>query len=40
VLLTTFGLTLIKDLTFGIIAGCLVAALLALAHHLAAADAA
>jgi len=30
VLLTTFGLTLVKDLTFGIIAGCLVAAALAL----------
>jgi SulP family sulfate permease len=30
VLATTFGLTLIKDLTFGIIAGCLVAAALAL----------
>ena len=29
VLLTTFGLTLAKDLTFGIIAGCLVAAALA-----------
>jgi SulP family sulfate permease len=28
-LLATFGLTLIKDLTFGIVAGCLVAALLA-----------
>ena len=26
VLLTTFGLTLVKDLTFGIVAGCLVAA--------------
>jgi sulfate permease, SulP family len=33
VLLTTFGLTLIKDLTFGIVAGCLVAALLAIAHR-------
>jgi SulP family sulfate permease len=33
VLLTTFGLTLIKDLTSGIIAGCLVAALLAVAHR-------
>ncbi len=30
VLLTTFGLTIVKDLTFGIIAGCLVAAALAL----------
>ncbi len=29
VLLTTFGLTVVKDLTFGIIAGCLLAALLA-----------
>jgi SulP family sulfate permease len=38
VLLTTFGLTLIKDLTFGIVAGCLVAALLALAHRLVPAD--
>jgi SulP family sulfate permease len=34
VLLTTFGLTLIKDLTFGIIAGCLVAALLAIMRRL------
>jgi SulP family sulfate permease len=34
VLLTTFGLTLVKDLTFGIVAGCLVAALLALAQRL------
>jgi SulP family sulfate permease len=34
VLLTTFGLTLIKDLTFGIVAGCLVAALLALGRRL------
>jgi SulP family sulfate permease len=33
VLITTFGLTLFKDLTFGIVAGCLVAALLALAHR-------
>jgi len=33
VLLTTFGLILIKDLTFGIVAGCLVAALLAVAHR-------
>jgi len=30
VLLTTLGLTLVKDLTFGILAGCLVATLLAL----------
>jgi SulP family sulfate permease len=34
VLLTTFGLTLLKDLTYGIVAGCLVATLLALAHRL------
>src|SRR5580658_478838 len=34
VLLTTFGLTLIKDLTFGIIAGCLVAALFAVANRM------
>jgi sulfate permease, SulP family len=33
VLITTFGLTLLKDLTFGIVAGCLVAALLALIHR-------
>jgi sulfate permease, SulP family len=33
VLLTTFGLTLFKDLTFGIVAGCLVAALFALIHR-------
>jgi len=33
VLITTFGLTLVKDLTFGIIAGCLVAALFALIHR-------
>jgi sulfate permease, SulP family len=36
VLLTTFGLTLIKNLTFGIVAGCLVATLLAVAHRLVA----
>ena len=30
VLLATFGLTLVEDLTTGIIAGCVVAALLAL----------
>ncbi len=30
VLLTTFGLTILKDLTFGIIAGCLLAAVLVL----------
>jgi SulP family sulfate permease len=29
VLLTTFGLTLIKDLAFGIVAGCLIAVALA-----------
>jgi SulP family sulfate permease len=33
VLITTFGLTLLKDLTFGIVAGCVVAALLALVHR-------
>ncbi len=33
VLLTTFGLTLLKDLTFGIVAGCALAALFALAHR-------
>jgi SulP family sulfate permease len=27
-LLATFGLTLVKDLTFGIVAGCLLAAVL------------
>jgi SulP family sulfate permease len=32
VLLTTFGLTVLRDLTTGIIAGCLLAALLALFH--------
>jgi len=32
VLLATFGLTLVKDLTFGIIAGCLLAAIFAVAH--------
>jgi sulfate permease, SulP family len=37
VLLTTFGLTLIKDLTFGIVAGCVVATLFAVAHRLVAA---
>jgi SulP family sulfate permease len=30
VLLATFGLTLVRDLTFGIVAGCMVAAMLAL----------
>ena len=34
VLLTTFGLTLVKDLTYGIVAGCLIATLLAIAHRL------
>jgi SulP family sulfate permease len=34
VLLTTFGLTVVKDLTFGIIAGCLVASLFAVADRL------
>ena len=34
VLLTTFGLTLVKDLTYGIIAGCVVAALFAIVHRL------
>ncbi len=29
VLMTTFGLTVIEDLTFGIIAGCILAAALA-----------
>ena len=29
VLMATFGLTLIKDLTFGIVAGCVTAAILA-----------
>ena len=33
VFLTTFGLTLAKDLTFGIIAGCVVAAVLSLLHR-------
>ncbi|MBV9555476.1 MAG: SulP family inorganic anion transporter [Pseudolabrys sp.] len=33
VLLVTFGLTLAKDLTLGIVAGCVVAAALALAHR-------
>ncbi len=33
VLIATFGLTLVKDLTFGIIAGCLVAAVFAILHH-------
>jgi SulP family sulfate permease len=34
VLLATFGLTLVKDLTSGIVAGCLVAAVFALIRHL------
>ena len=33
VLLTTFGLTLLRDLTTGIVAGCVVAALFALARR-------
>jgi SulP family sulfate permease len=33
VLLATFGLTLAKDLTFGIVAGCALAALFALFHR-------
>ena len=33
VLIATFGLTLVKDLTFGIVAGCLVAAVLAIARR-------
>lgn len=33
VLLATFGLTLVKDLTFGIVAGCAVAALLAIVRR-------
>jgi SulP family sulfate permease len=33
VLLATFGLTLIKDLSFGIVAGCLIAAVLAVARR-------
>jgi SulP family sulfate permease len=33
VLLATFGLTLIKDLTFGITAGCILAAVFAVLHH-------
>lgn len=36
VLLTTFGLTLVKDLTMGIAAGCLLAALFAIANRLTA----
>jgi SulP family sulfate permease len=33
VLLATFGLTLLRDLTAGIVAGCALAALLALLHR-------
>jgi SulP family sulfate permease len=33
VLLATFGLTLLKDLTFGIIAGCVLAAIFAILHR-------
>ena len=33
VLLTTFGLTVLKDLTFGIVAGCLLAALIGVAYR-------
>jgi len=33
VLLATFGLTLVRDLTTGIVAGCMLAALLALVHR-------
>jgi SulP family sulfate permease len=33
VLLATFGVTLLKDLTFGILAGCLLAAVFALLHR-------
>ena len=33
VLLATFGLTIFRDLTAGIIAGCLLAALLAALHR-------
>ena len=33
VLLATFGATLVKDLTFGIIAGCALAAVFALARR-------
>jgi sulfate permease, SulP family len=33
VLIATFGLTLVKDLTFGIVAGCLLAAVFAILHH-------
>jgi len=33
VLMATFGLTLVKDLTFGIVAGCVLAALFAAVHR-------
>lgn len=33
VLLATFGLTLLRDLTFGIVAGCALAGIFALLHH-------
>jgi len=33
VLLATFGLTLLKDLTYGIVTGCVLAALFALLHR-------
>jgi SulP family sulfate permease len=33
ILLATFGLTLVKDLTFGIVAGCALAAVLAAARR-------
>jgi SulP family sulfate permease len=33
VLIVTFGLTIFKDLTFGIVAGCVVAAIFALSKH-------
>jgi sulfate permease, SulP family len=35
VLIATFGLTLVEDLTFGIIAGCLLAALFAVLDRVA-----
>lgn len=38
VLLTTFGLTLLKDLTFGIVAGCIVATVLTVTHRVTTAD--
>jgi SulP family sulfate permease len=38
VVLTTFGLTLVRDLTTGILAGCLVAVILALLHRPVAAE--